>query len=232
MVGYKNNQKNLHYYRCLKCNGVSLSAKTTPKGRTKSAEHLFMELLEQFQIKPELTPLIKLQLTKLFNHYNQHSFEEQRKWELELNKTQRQIKELKIRLGLGQIDKETYDLTFEHLSNQLLAIGKELNSGKPTISNLEELLEKSLQKLENLSKIWVDSTLDEKRRLHKTMFPDGIFFDPKNHQYLTRKMNSYVELVSSISSSCEDKKTRTLQQSVEESCPVPESRLELPTFGL
>ena len=117
---------------------------------------------------------------------------------MELNKTQRQIKELKIRLGLGQIDKETYDLTFEHLSNQLLAIGKELNSGKPTISNLEELLEKSLQKLENLSKIWLDSTLDEKRRLHKTMFPDGIFFDPKNHQYLTRKMNSYVELVSSI----------------------------------
>ncbi len=112
-------------------------------------------------------------------------------------------------------------MTFEYLSNQLLAIGKELNSGKPTISNLEELLEKSLQKLENLSKIWGDSTLDEKRRLHKIMFPDGIFFDPKNHQYLTRKMNSCVELVSSISSCCEDKKTRTLQQRVEESCPVP-----------
>ena len=232
MVGYKNNQKNLHYYRCLKCNGVSLSAKTTPKGRTKSAEHLFMEFLQQFQIRPELSPLIKLQLTKLFNHYNQHSFEEQQKWELELSKTQRQIKELKIRLGLGQIDKETYDLTFEHLSNQLLAIGKELNSGKPTISNLEELLEKSLQKLENLSKIWLNSSLDEKRRLHKTMFPDGIFFDPKNHQYLTRKMNSYVELVSTISNTCGDKKTRTLQENPEESCLVPGSRLELPTSGL
>ena len=34
-----------------------------------------------------------------------------------------------------QIEKETYDLTFEHLSNQLLATGKELNNGKPTISN-------------------------------------------------------------------------------------------------
>jgi hypothetical protein len=37
----------------------------------------------------------------------------------------------------GQIDKETYDLTFGHLSNQLLAIGKELNSGKPTIFYFE-----------------------------------------------------------------------------------------------
>jgi len=43
------------------------------------------------------------------------------------------------------------------------------------------------------------------------MFPDEIFFDPKNHQYLTRKMNSYVELVSTISDACGDKKGRALQ---------------------
>jgi len=85
---------------------------------------------------------------------------------------------------------------------------------------LEELLEKSLQKLENPSKIWLNSSLDEKRRLHKTMFPDGIFFDPKNHQYLTRKMNSYVELVSTISNTCGDKKRRTLQENPVESCLV------------
>ena len=53
-----------------------------------------------------------------------------------------------------------------------------------------------------------NSSLDEKRRLHKTMFPDGIFFDPKNHQYLTRKMNSYVELVSTISNTCGHKKKK------------------------
>ena len=59
MVGYKNNQKNLHYYRCLKCNGVSLNAKTTPKARRKSAEQLFIELLEQYQVPKDLLPLIE-----------------------------------------------------------------------------------------------------------------------------------------------------------------------------
>lgn len=232
MVGYKNNKKNLHYYRCLLCKGVSLSAKTTPKGRKKSANELFINLLQQYQVNPALTPLIKLQLTKLFNHYNKHAHDEQRKWELELNNTQKQIKALKIRLGLGEIDKETYNLTFEHLNNQLLAIGRELNSGKPTISNLEMLLEKSLEKLENLSKLWVDSNLEEKRRLHKTMFPEGIFFDHKNHEYLTRNINSYIELISSISSTYDNKKIRTFQQKAKKSCPVARSRLELPTFGL
>jgi len=229
MVGYKNNKKGLHYYRCLKCNGVSLSAKTIPRGIKKSAEKLFVELLEQFQINPELTPLIELQLTKLFKHYNKYSYSEQKKWEHELNKTEQQIKKLKIRLGLSEIDKETYDLTLEHLSNQLLAIGKELNNGKLTISNLDELLRKSLERLENLSEMWVSSDLQEKRRMHKTMFPEGIFYDPIKHQYLTRQINSYVELVASISTDYEAKKNRTLQTNVKESCPVSGSRLELPS---
>ena len=232
MVGYKNNKKGLHYYRCLKCNGVSLSAKTIPRGIKKSAEKLFLELLEQFQINPELTPLIELQLTKLFKHYNKYSYSEQKKWEHELNKTEQQIKKLKIRLGLSEIDKETYDLTLEHLSNQLLAIGKELNNGKLTISNRDELLKKSRERLENLSEMWVSSDLQEKRRMHKTMFPEGIFYDPIKHQYLTRQINSYVELVASISTDYEAKKNRTLQTNVEKSCPVSGSRLELPTFGL
>jgi len=46
VVAYKNNQKNLHYYRCLKCRGASLNAKTTPKSKKKSADQLFIELLE------------------------------------------------------------------------------------------------------------------------------------------------------------------------------------------
>jgi len=35
-------------------------------------------------------------------------------------------------------------------------------------------------------------------------------------------MNSYVELVSTISNTCGDKKRRTLQENPEESCLVPE----------
>lgn len=183
---------------------------------------MIQELLEQYQIKKELTPLIKLQLTKLFNHYNKHSHDDQKKWENEFNNVQKQLKQLKIRFGLGEIDKETFDLTTEHLSKKLLDIDKELNNGKRTISNLEELLEKSLEHLENISRLWASSNLEEKRRLHKTLFPEGIYYDPKNHQYLTRKMNSYVELVYSLSTSCEGKKIGLSNLNFEKSCPVAE----------
>lgn len=99
-------------------------------------------------------------------------------------------------------------------------INKELNNGKKTISNLEELLEKSLEKLENISKIWASGNLEEKRRLHKTLFLEGIYYAPKNHKYLTSKMNSYVELVTSLSTSCEGKKIGLSNINLEKSCPV------------
>ncbi len=232
MVGYKNIKKGLHYYRCLNCNGVSIGAHTIPKERKTSANHLFLELLAKYQIPKQLQPLIELQLTKLFNHYNSSSFDENKKLEQQHAGIQQQLKQLKIKFGLGSIDKETFELTQEHLSQQLLHIGKELNTGKIKISNLDKLLSNSLKKLENISKIWYSSDLDGKRLLQKTMFPDGIYYDAKNHQYLTRKMNNFIELTASISATCEENKKRNFQENLENSSKVSGSRLELPTFGL
>ena len=232
MVGYKNNQKNLHYYRCLKCNGVSLTAKPGLKLKKKDAEQLFIEFLQRYQVPSSISPLIELQLTKLFYNYNTSNIDTEKQIEKQLAAVQVQLKQLKIRFGLGQIDKETYDLTHQHLSEKLLEINKELNNGKLTISNLENLLSKSLEKLENLSKIWGSSDLEEKRVMHKTLFPEGIFFNAQKHEYLTRKTNQFIELVASISSGYEENKKRSLQNNIENSYPVSGSRLELPTFGL
>ena len=81
---------------------------------------------------------------------------------------------MKIRLGLGKIDLETYQLTYEHLNVQIIKISKEMNNGKVKIFNLGNLLKNALGKLENISKIWVSAALEEKKVLQKTFFPEGI----------------------------------------------------------
>ena len=232
MVGYKNNQKNLHYYRCLKCNGVSLCAKTSPGSKKKSAEQLFSELMERYQVSKVIIPVIELQLTRLFKSYNEDNLTDEKQLEKQVTAIQNQLKQLKIRFGLGNIDKETYDLTNLHLQEQMFEINKELNNGKVTISNLNNLLSKALKKLENLNRIWPSSDLEGKRTLHKILFPEGIFYDAQNHQYLTRKTNQFVELVCSISTTYEKNKNRNFQNFIEDSGSVSGSRLELPTFGL
>lgn len=60
-------------------------------------------------VMPEMIPTLKPQLA---------SFE-------------KKLKDLKICHGLGDIDKETYDLTSEHLSRQIQAVHKELNTVAP-----------------------------------------------------------------------------------------------------
>lgn len=232
MVGYKNNQKNLHYYRCLNCLGVSLNAKTTLKQRRKSAEQLFEELLEKYQIPQNISPLIEMQLIKLFNHFNSDNASNENDLQKQLTNLQNQLRQVKIRFGLNQIDKETYELTVDHLDKQIREIDKECSNGNQTISNLEKLISQSLKKLVKLNTVWSSSDLEGKRILHRTLFPEGIFYNVQKHEYLTRKVNSFVELVSSISSSCNENKKRNLQKNIEDSCPVPGSRLELPTSGL
>jgi hypothetical protein len=54
------------------------------------------------------------------------------------------------------------------------------------------------------------------------LFPDGIFYDTKNNQYLTRNTNKFIELVACLSSSCEDIKKEDYQNLLEKSSLVPE----------
>jgi len=56
-----------------------------------------------------------------------------------------------------------------------------------------------MRKLQNLCSIWVSGDLEEKRALQKIIFPEGVFYDAKNNQYLTRDMNQFIELVNCMS---------------------------------
>ena len=95
----------------------------------------------------------------------------------QLDGLEKKLKELKIRHGLGDIDRETYDLTFNHLSDQIGNITKEMNTPSPKISNLEKLLSTALKKFSKLALVWAYSKLDVRRLIQKTLFPDGILYD-------------------------------------------------------
>ena len=196
MVGYKNKKKDLHYYKCQYCNGVHLNAHTTPYARRKGANELFTELLDRYRLPDGIEPLVTLQLKKIFHHLNDTSSASNVSLESQLKVLEKNMKDLRIRHGLGEIDKETFDLAFAHLNEKLRETSKELNKMIPRISDLDKLLIKSPAMIGKLSGVWVSSDLESKRRIQKALFPEGIFYDPKNHQYqyLTNKQNENVFL--------------------------------------
>lgn len=139
---------------------------------------------------------------------------------------EKKLKGLKIRRGLGEIDKETYDLTFAHLNDQIQETSKELNQVIPQISNLDELLKSSIEKLPKLGSIWCSSDLENKRRIQKTLFPEGIFYDAKKHQYLTDKVNEFVHLTTWVTNSYKGNKKANFPLELENSLIVPRRGVE------
>lgn len=102
----------------------------------------------------------------------------------------------------------------------------------PQVSNLEKLLSQSLDKLANISQIWASSDLDNKRRIQKTLFPEGIYYDVKNHQCLTTKINEFVRVDAELARASEEKEKGTFQENLEKSLSVARSGVEPETFGL
>lgn len=119
LVGYINRKKNLHYYRCLKCKGVSVNAQTTPKAKRKGANQLFMDLLDGYKLPESIAPLVTLQLTKLYHYLNDDVLTRESALQIRQAELEKKLKDLKILRGLGEIDKDTYDITFLHLNEQI-----------------------------------------------------------------------------------------------------------------
>lgn len=232
MVGYRNKKKDLHYYRCLKCRGVSINAVTTRFTKRKGANDLFLEFLDNYSIPATIAPLVQMQLTKLFDHYNSNSANNDDELKKQLTALEKKSKDLKIRHGMGDIDKETYELTSEHLSQQMQNIQQELNTLAPKISNLEKMLNNALEKLQDLRLVWSSSDLENKRRLQMMLFPDGVYYNAKNHQYLTEKVNEFVRVSADLARVSPEKEKGNFQDLLENSLSVARKGVEPLTSGL
>lgn len=79
----------------------------------------------------KLIPLLKLQLEKLLDYYNEGTKVGFMILANQLKETLNKLKQLKIRNGLGEIDKESYILTIEFLSNEIHKIERELQAVQP-----------------------------------------------------------------------------------------------------
>jgi len=88
-------------------------------------------------------------------------------------------KELTIHHGLGEIDRATYELTLEHLTDQMEGVDKELNTVPQKISNLECFLKNSLQKLANICLCGVPAVSIIKERPQKRCFQKVSFMMQK-----------------------------------------------------
>ena len=206
LVGYLVKKKNLGYYKCPDCNGVSMNCETTPKAKRIGAHDLFTTLLEKYQVQPQFKNLLITQLTRIYGYLNNTEIKKGIDCKKILDELKKKLNDMTIKYSIGDLKEEYFKKGEEELERRIFDQQQELNKTLPEISNLEKMIEKSVERLQNISKIWGSVGLEDKRNLQQTLFPDGIYYDVKNHQYLTKEINSFVLLSHTISKDYEVKK--------------------------
>jgi len=232
LVGYEVKKKGLHYYRCPKCNGVSVNANTTPKAKRIGANELYKEFLKEYTLDEDFIPVLKFQIEKLYNHHNEHNKVDQVNLLVQKRELEGQLKQVKIRLGLGQIDAEIFAITNESILKKIAAIESKIDYEQPTKSNLEIMIDDSLVMASQLNVVWDRSDLENKKIMSRTLFPEGVLYDPEKHRYLTKNVNSYFGLINTLSTNYKDNKKGINQFDADLSPLVARTRFELVTSGL
>ena len=221
--------KGLPYYKCNSCK-VNLNGNTSSKNI--GANDLFKNLLNQFKVNPQFIELVELQLNKVMGFYNVMETTREKEIIGQIDEIQTKIDTMEFKLGTGGISGDMFDKHSSKLKSEICNKSIELNKLSPTLSNQGEMIRDVVKNMGNITKIWDLSVVEDKQKLQETLFPGGVYFDKKNHQYLTKNINNFLLVSSSISTSYEDKKNEDKPPNDDLSSLVAGARLELTTFGL
>lgn len=193
------------------------------------ANELYKEFLKKYTLDKDLIPALKFQIEKLYDYHNDHNKVDQENLLAQKRELEGQLRNLKIRLGLGEIDSETFTLTNQHLLDKISGIESKIDYEQPTKSNLEVMIDDSLMIASQLNVVWDRSDLENKKILSRTIFTEGVIYDPIKHGYLTKNVNSFFLLIDSFSSNYKSNKKGINQYKTDLSPSVASNQLILNT---
>lgn len=232
LSGYEVKKKQVHYYCCPRCNGVSINAAYTMRARGKGANELFVDLLNEFSVPSKYEPLVIDQLNKLLDAKYNDRTEEEALLKSKLSELFKTKADMEERFAYGKLSKELYDKFSDKLLDEILVIQEELGKCSKKISNQKNKIKNVFSLLQNISKIWVSVPLETKKRLQKLIFPSGLVLDTEKREYLTKNYNNFFELIRRVSRDLELKENGLFSKKTEKSVLVAGIGLEPMTFGL
>ena len=140
---------------------------------------------------------------------------------------------LNERFAYGKFDDEAlYNRLREKKQGEIDHIKEQLLDSDSEISNLEYYIQRSIEISQNIHNYWQLGSLEDKRKIQKLVFPEGIVIDTKKRIYLTSKVNSLFLAKSQFKRDSEGDNKKLPTENGEESCLVAGVGLEPTTFGL
>lgn len=130
---------------------------------------------------------------------NKEGLQEIKALEVKKVEVEKNLENLELR-NISDLDfsQVTYKNFKDKFKSELELINEKIEDASQKISNHKNFIDKSIAILQNTSKIWSEGDIENKIRIQKLVFPEGLSIKAKNRQYLTNKVNQLFVLVSSI----------------------------------
>ena len=233
LTSYIVEKKGLHYYKCQKCKNSSFNADTTKKSKSEGLNNSFEDLLSKYTLDIQFIEPFKLQLNKLFDTMNTDAKSEMKFLNKKKSEVENKIENLNDRYfnnkNFGDVAYNKYVLQFDV---ELKTIEEQMDANEKKLSNHKIHVEKVTEKIKNISDCWGRGDIENKIRIQKLIFPEGLSIRAENREYLTKKVNGIFELISIFVGVEEGSENEKTHQNVDGFSSVAGTGLEPVTFGL
>ena len=219
-TGYVVKSKKLWYYKCrtkgCRCNKSA-----------KQINRAFIELLNNYAIQPTLIEPFSKVIAGIWKNLNKGNEELIVEYKKQISEVEKKIENIEeAHFVTRQMSKDMYEKYRIKLHEEHMSISKLIKDYSPTISNPEKTIKKALTLASNLATGWVSSEIEEKEKLQRIVFPEGILYDREIDTFRTPKVNGFFELTKALSIKYALNKNETNQVNTDLSHPVSPIGLE------
>lgn len=143
---------------------------------------------------------------RMMNSFSEVSAREASELKRKISEIKKTIKDVKLRFACGKIDDDTYSVAIQEYTNRKDVLMLELEKWQIKISNQNEMIPVIIATASKIGTLWKNGDLGLKKKIQNLVFPEGIFWDKKKREYLTKKRNAVFELLDRFSMTYGDKK--------------------------
>ena len=158
MTGYEVKARGRHYY---KCNTIGCRCNES----IEKMHNLYSELLGGISIPTALLPIMSQMLQNFFKEQNKEKCTIKSQLLKSRTECENNIKDLKVRFGLGKINDDVYHVTIEHLNSEMAVINQEIQETEIDLSNMADNINDVLVFVCNLSNCWNEGSYETRQKI-------------------------------------------------------------------
>jgi site-specific DNA recombinase len=160
------------YYNCAGCKGLNV--------RKAVLEERFVQLLDELRPKAEVLELLSAAVLDRWNVEQKDVVERRRAIERRIEELRRRKERIvEAYLYENALDKETYQRHMGRVEEDLTLAELDLYDVKVDEFDIEGTLAFAGHLVSHASRLWIEADLDQRQRMQKVFFPEGLSFDGK-----------------------------------------------------